>query len=135
MSIKLGEKSTSHLPLLPPGTSEVDLKPIASWGRTSAIVFILPFVGHLSRGMGLAYTTSLPFLLILLWFLPYIFICKSSLVGSNLFHKLLLCNSCDFSVPGKGGELRDFLFHNLSQSSINLHSISIDFSSGYVIYI
>ena len=72
MSIKLGEKSTSHLPLLPPGTSEVDLKPIASWGRTSAIVFILPVVGHLSRGMGLAYTTSLPFLLILLWFLPFL---------------------------------------------------------------
>ena len=48
-----------------------------SFGRTSAVVIILLFVGCVTRGVGLDYTASLPLLLILLWILFYIFICRS----------------------------------------------------------
>ena len=41
--------------------------------RNSAIVIILPFVGCLPGGVGLAYTVSLPLLSVSLWFLLYIF--------------------------------------------------------------
>ena len=49
-----------------------------SCGRTSAIVIILLFKGHLPRGIGLDYTASLPLLPFLLWFFLYIFSCRES---------------------------------------------------------
>ena len=51
----------------------------SSMGRTSATMIILPFVGHLPRGMGPDHTVSLPLLSISLWFLLL------SLVAENLF--------------------------------------------------
>ena len=55
-------------------------------GKTSATVIILPSVGRLPRDVSLDYTTSLPFLPILLWVLLYIFSCgKSFLLVFRLF--------------------------------------------------
>ena len=45
-----------------------------------------------------------------LWFLLYIFICKSFLECSSLFHQWLFCICCDFCVLEQGGKLRVFLF-------------------------
>ena len=47
-------------------------------GRTTAIVIIILFMGCLPGGFGLDYTMSVPLQPILLWFLPYIFICRKS---------------------------------------------------------
>ena len=44
----------------------------------SAMVIILPFVGHLPRVTGLDYTVCLPLLPLSLWFLLYIFSCRKS---------------------------------------------------------
>ena len=49
-----------------------------SLGRISAVVIILPFVGHPRKSMGLDYTTSLPFLIVLSWFLLCNFSCRRS---------------------------------------------------------
>ena len=46
--------------------------------RTSALVITLLFVGCLPESIGLGYTTSSPFLPVLLWFLLYIFSCEKS---------------------------------------------------------
>lgn len=52
-----------------------------------AVDYILQFVGHPTRSMGLHYIMSLCLLLILLWFLHYTFNCRRSfLIGSNLFN-------------------------------------------------
>ena len=53
--------------------SDVELRSLTPWGRTTAIVIILPFVGHLPRNVGLHYTESLPFLSISSWLLLNIF--------------------------------------------------------------
>ena len=42
-------------------------------------------------GMGFDYSTSLRLLPISLWFLLYVFSCRSFLVGSNLFHRWWFC--------------------------------------------
>ena len=68
------------------GEPAVGLRPFSSLGRSSAVVIILPFVDCPARHMGLDYTTSVPFLPILLRFLPYIFGCgRAFLIGSSLF--------------------------------------------------
>ena len=54
-----------------------------SLGIASAIVIILPFVGCLLRSVGLDSPVSLLFLPIL-WFLLYIFNCRSFLLASKL---------------------------------------------------
>ena len=51
---------------------KVGLAPLIPWREPLLLLIILPFVGHLSGGMGLEYTISLPLLPILLWFLLYI---------------------------------------------------------------
>ena len=45
-------------------------------GEKLSIVIILLFVAHLPGGIGLEYSTSMPLLLISLWFLLYIFSCR-----------------------------------------------------------
>lgn len=103
------------------GEPAVGLRPFSSLGRSSAVVIILPFVDCPARHMGLDYTSSVPFLPILLRFLPYIFGCgRAFLIGSSLFFVdscsviLLFCN---FSVPMRGGKLRLFLLCHLTIKS------------------
>ena len=61
-----------------PGAGPLGLGILIPFGRTSAIVIILPFVGHLPRGVGLDQTASLLPLPMPLWFLLYIFSCRKS---------------------------------------------------------
>ena len=110
------------------GEPYLGLGPFTPLRELSTIAIIIPFVSCPPRGMGFDYIETLTLLSILFWLLLYIFICKSSLVDSSLFHQWLFCNSCDFGVPVRGGKLRVFLFHDLSQSSINFYSISMDLS-------
>lgn len=72
-----GFQSQSSLVLSPDSGSPVWLAQCGTWtpyslGKTATIVIILLFVGHPPEGMGLDYTTSLPFLPVF-WFLLYIF--------------------------------------------------------------
>ena len=84
-------------------------------GENLAIVIILPFVGHLPRGMNLDYIVSL-LLLRVSFFI--------SLVLENLSSLQVICinscsvNSCNFGVPMGGGELRVFLCYHLGHTCI-----------------
>ena len=71
-----------------------------SFKRTSAVVIILPFVGHEPGIMGLDSTTSLPFLPISFWFLIYIFSYGISfqLIIFFLINSLSV-NNYNFGVP------------------------------------
>ena len=64
-----------------------------SLGKAAAMVFILSFTGHLSRGVGLDYTTSLLSLPVLC-FLLHIFSWRSCLL---LFSHLVMSNF--FAIP------------------------------------
>ena len=102
-------KSISPIPvrllnLSPAGLQNQMSRGLCSWCRTPGLgsltwgselsllwenlcnIIILQFVGCPPRGMGLDYITSLH---ILLWFLLYIFSCRSFLIGSGLFHRWL----------------------------------------------
>ena len=74
--------------------------------------------------MGLDCIVNLPFLPILLWFLPYAFSCRRSFYrfvdsteSTGRFWSFSIdgcsANSCDFGVLVRGGELRVFLLHHL----------------------
>ena len=89
------------------------------FGRTSAIVIILPFVGYPPRGVGLDCTTFPPVLSVSLWLLLYIFSCaRYFLLVFQFFLINNLCvNSCNFGVPMGEGELRVFIVLHLGHSS------------------
>ena len=78
----------AHLPDIRPRAQSGALI-LHSLGRTSAIVIILPSMGHPpGYMMSLDYTTPLPHLPISLWFFLYIFSCiRSFLLDSGLSHQ------------------------------------------------
>ena len=71
----------------------------------------------LPMGIGLDYTAILPLLPISLWFLLYIFCCRTFFSGRFCFFLIYRCsrNSCNFGVPMRGDELRMFLLCHLAQ--------------------
>lgn len=79
--------------------------------RTSAIVIILPFVGHLLRLWVLSVLHLLP---ILLCFLLYIFSCWQAFLLVFRFILIDRCsvNNYSFYMPMAGGELRVFLLRH-----------------------
>ena len=89
------------------------------FGRTSASVINLLFVGRPPGCVSLDCTTSLPLLLTWLWFLLYIFSCiRSFLLVFRFLISSCSTGSCNFGVPVGGGELRVFLFYHLGHSGI-----------------
>ena len=76
--------------------------------------------GPPTQEYGLDYIAILPLLLILLWFLLYVFSCRTSFLIDSSFSSISCSgDSCDFGVPVREGELRVFLPCHLGQSSLD----------------
>lgn len=109
-----------------------------SLGRTSTMVIILLFLGHLLWGCRslLHCVSALPPISV---FLLYIFDCKRSFLFS-LFSLIVLIdsssvNSCHFSVPVEGNELRVFLLCHLDYNACANYFINTDLFNSYDMFI
>ena len=78
-------------------------------------IIILQFVGHSPRGMEFDYIMSPPFLPILLWFLLFVFSCRSPLESSGL---MVVLHTVVILVLLMRSGLRVFVLHPLGCSPL-----------------